>query len=680
MKQLGAGNKSGLRRKVILIICLSTMTVMLTGIALGYFFGFRALRGMAGDVHRKLSQLLAGSVTQVFDKEMERLVSDAGDPSLKDAIAKSNTRYETMTPAHIKGYLAEMNTNWAKAQKTSPLVKEYTESGLGVKLKALVAKDPNLAGASVYDKYGALVAASGKTGAFILEAIPGEILSGKSRIRIGDADFDESSNTWVIPVNVAIPDQDKGVIGIFQAELATDRFFSFLGAFQVDKTGHAVLLDGKGNVIYHTGATQTNVKFCNDRDYDRLLMSKGKYATVYEPSIHKRMTFVAFSEVAPPVLLESNKIWRVLIDQDVKEVFRPLDSILGWMIMAIVFLLLVMVGIGYFFSGVLVRPILELQKAAAEIMKGNWNYKVEIHTGDEIEQFADAFREMVSDIQTKQDQLRKAKEELERLSKSLEAKVKERTVDLTMAKEKLDKYTKELEGALMVKSDFISMASHELRTPLAAIKEGIGIVLSGKTGPVNERQEEFLDMAKRNLDRLARLITDILDFQKLEYGKMALKIEPHDINEVIREVCNTMMSLAQEKGLELITELALNLPPVKFDKDKITQVMTNLVSNAVKFTEKGKIIVTTGKGQNIIQVSVRDTGPGIREEDMPLLFQKFTQLEKGLERRAGGSGLGLTISKEIIEMHNGKIWAESKAGEGSIFYFILPIKERRLER
>jgi signal transduction histidine kinase len=672
--------KSGIRRKVTLIICLSTMTVMLIGIALGYFFGFRALQGMVGDVHRRLSQLLAGNVTIVFDREMERIMAYAGDPSFRDAVAKSNTRYETMAPAHIAGYLAEMNKDWAKARKTGPLVREYVDSEQGLKLKALAGRDANLAEAALYDRYGALVAASGKPSAFYLGNIPEEILSGKIRIFVGDAEFDEVQSAWVIPVISPIRGQDGGVIGVFRCELSTEKFFSFLGAFMVDKTGHAVLIDGRGNVIYHPGAAQTNLKLCGDRDYNRLLTSIGKYATIYEPNIHKRMIFVAFSEVTPPVLLESNKVWRVLISQDVKEVFRSLNSILGWMMIAIGFLLLVMVGIGYFFSGVLVRPILELQKAVAEIMKGNWNYRVDIHTGDEIEQFADAFKAMVSDIQAKQDQLLKTQEMLERLSKGLEAQVRERTVDLTMAKDRLDKYTRELEGALVVKTDFISMASHELRTPLAAIKEGIGIVLAGKTGPVNERQEEFLDMAKRNLDRLSRLITDILDFQKLEYGKMALKIEPHDINEVVREVCNTMMSLAQEKGLGFIAELAVNLPPIKFDKDKITQVITNLLSNAIKFTEKGSITVTTGKGQNVIQVSVADTGPGIKEEEMPLLFQKFTQLEKGLERKTGGSGLGLTISKEIVEMHNGKIWAESKVGEGSTFYFILPIKERRADR
>ena len=108
------------------------------------------------------------------------------------------------------------------------------------------------------------------------------------------------------------------------------------------------------------------------------------------------------------------------------------------------------------------------------------------------------------------------------------------------------------------------------------------------------------------------------------------------------------------------------------------QVLINLVNNAVKFTDKGGVTVTTAKGINVVQISVRDTGPGIGEEDMPLLFQKFSQLDRGLERRAGGSGLGLVISKDIVEAHNGKIWAESKPGDGTTFHFVLPVKERRV--
>jgi len=237
---------------------------------------------------------------------------------------------------------------------------------------------------------------------------------------------------------------------------------------------------------------------------------------------------------------------------------------------------------------------------------------------------------------------------------------------------------KRVEGAFIeamrIKSDFTSTVSHELRTPLTAIKEGIAIVLDGTAGVLNAEQKDFLSLAKRNVDRLARLINDVLDFQKLEAQKMVFDTQENDINELVREVHNTMAPLADKKNLEFTLKLAEGLPRVKFDWDRIVQVLTNVVNNAIKFTEKGSIIMASSRGDNNIEVSVKDSGPGIKEEDIGKLFQQFGQLEKIAQRTTGGTGLGLAISKEIIEKHKGRIWAESEFGKGTTFRFILPIK------
>lgn len=235
----------------------------------------------------------------------------------------------------------------------------------------------------------------------------------------------------------------------------------------------------------------------------------------------------------------------------------------------------------------------------------------------------------------------------------------------------------DLERAIGVKTDFTGMVSHELRTPLAAIKEGVSVVLDKIVGSINAEQQKYLDIVKKNVDRLDRLISAVLDFQKLESGKMEFKIEENDLNEVAKEIRQTMLLVAEKKNLDFACQLDKNLPRVKFDRDKITQVLTNLVDNALKFTEKGGITITTGKRDNFIQVAVKDTGPGIKEEDIPKLFQQFRQLQ----RKMGGTGLGLSICKQIIEAHQGKIWAESPpAGaargfaKGATFYFTIPEK------
>jgi len=254
--------------------------------------------------------------------------------------------------------------------------------------------------------------------------------------------------------------------------------------------------------------------------------------------------------------------------------------------------------------------------------------------------------------------------------------------NVTKEKERLEKELKEsnekLKQMYAIKSEFTSMVSHELRTPLTAIKEGITIVLDGSAGGINDQQREFLEIAKKNVDRLKRLIDDVLDFSKLESKKLEFKMRESNINEIIRDAAETQKVVAEEKGLYLKTELSPEMPIIEFDRDRISQVLANLISNAIKFTERGGITISSVKNEkeNIIEVCVRDTGEGIKDEDLPKLFQKFQQLGGKDERKSGGTGLGLAISKEVIEQHGGKIWAESEYGKGSAFKFTLPIKRR----
>ena len=164
----------------------------------------------------------------------------------------------------------------------------------------------------------------------------------------------------------------------------------------------------------------------------------------------------------------------------------------------------------------------------------------------------------------------------------------------------------------------------------------------------------------------------MLDFQKLEAG-ITVNISDNDINEAVREVYELMVLSSEQKGIKLNVNLENQLPNVEFNKDKIIQVLTNLVDNAIKFTEKGEIIINTSAKGNALYVSVQDSGPGITEQDLPRLFNKFEQVSNIKHKKVGGTGLGLAISKEIIMQHKGKIWAESELGKGTTIWFLLPI-------
>ncbi len=247
-----------------------------------------------------------------------------------------------------------------------------------------------------------------------------------------------------------------------------------------------------------------------------------------------------------------------------------------------------------------------------------------------------------------------------------EDRLKTTLVDLNSLNENLRKLNS-------IKSEFTSMVSHELRTPLTAIVQGVKIVLDEKAGAINDEQRSFLEITNRNIERLSRLVNDVLDFQNINTGRMSFYMRKHDLNGVVLEVAKDMSNVAREKSLNVEIDLFPGDTEVVFDKDKIIQVLTNLLSNAIKYTSSGGITVSTRKEGDSAIVSVKDTGIGIEKEDTPKLFVSFTQLERGRAKKPGGSGLGLAISKKIIEAHRGEIWVESEIEKGSVFSFSLPL-------
>jgi diguanylate cyclase (GGDEF)-like protein len=245
--------------------------------------------------------------------------------------------------------------------------------------------------------------------------------------------------------------------------------------------------------------------------------------------------------------------------------------------------------------------------------------------------------------------------------------LEERNAELRRANEELKRLSQ-------LKSDLVSMVSHELRTPLATVKEFTSILADQIAGPVTANQQEYLGIIKANLDRLARIIDDLLDMAKLEAGRVLLNKGLLDIPQVLQHVVQSMQPLAQSKRIVLRRHVPETLPSLFADADKVTQVLLNLVSNAIKYTpESGEVTLQVDEGENDVQFSVTDTGIGIAAEDVPKLFEKFQQFQRPAGTRGHkGTGLGLAISKRLVELHGGRIWATSRLGQGSTFSFTVP--------
>lgn len=252
-----------------------------------------------------------------------------------------------------------------------------------------------------------------------------------------------------------------------------------------------------------------------------------------------------------------------------------------------------------------------------------------------------------------------------------------------------------LERLERLKSEFISIVSHELRTPLTSIKNSLDILMSGRCGEITPATEKFLNMAMRNVQRLSGIINDLLDLSKIEAGKMDFHFAPTDINTVISYVKSALSEVAKSKGLKLITNEADNLPEILADSQRLEQVLTNLVSNAIKFTPDGKSITISSRvvkaadikiNENFkdiiknltgdyVEVSVEDEGIGIESKNLLHAFDKFAQIENSLSRKAGGTGLGLPIAKQLLDAHKGAIWCDSELNKGSKFYFVIPVNK-----
>lgn len=252
----------------------------------------------------------------------------------------------------------------------------------------------------------------------------------------------------------------------------------------------------------------------------------------------------------------------------------------------------------------------------------------------------------------------------------LRARTKEQELELS---------NKKLTDMYKLQKEFTSTVSHELRTPLASIKTAIDLVVRKMVGEITPEQEEVLGRVQKNVDRLKRLIDDILDLSKMESGKLRMNVMVNNINHIIQETVEFQKDVATSRGLSINLALDENLPPVPFDSDRITQVMNNLLNNAIKFTKTGGITIATinKADSNHILVAVKDTGKGIVSSGMSKIFEKFQQIESAEHNEEGGTGLGLAICRQIIELHRGKIWVESVEGEGTTVNFILPIQERR---
>ncbi|MFC1538449.1 ATP-binding protein [Candidatus Latescibacterota bacterium] len=310
------------------------------------------------------------------------------------------------------------------------------------------------------------------------------------------------------------------------------------------------------------------------------------------------------------------------------------------------------------------RPIQLLTDTTSVVAKGNLDQRVSISRTDEIGILGNSFNNMIRQLKT-------SREEIEALNRELEAKIEERTAELTKERNALEKAYKELETLDKAKDDFLSLVSHELRTPLSSIQMYFHMLVN-KLVDSEETREKFHKTILDECKRLTRLINDVLDLSKIDAGRMSFTFESLNVKELIDEVYESFQPLLKNKILHFNYEHVSKEAFLWGDRDRVIQVLTNIISNAVKFTPENGIISIASRNENgMVIISVKDTGKGIEKEDIPKVFDRFKQLEN-INHHSKGTGLGMTISKSIIELLGGNIRIESKPGRCTTVSFSLP--------
>jgi signal transduction histidine kinase len=480
---------------------------------------------------------------------------------------------------------------------------------------------------------------------------PEFLLARKGKPSFGRVFFQRGSQPYMT-ISVAEGAPGQGVV-VATVDLSSVR--QVVDRARVGSTGYAYAVDARGQLVTHPDINLVlrHTSFAALPQVRAALRSRSGAGTVSGHDENGTKVLSAYRTVAPLG-------WRVFVEEPTSEAYAPLRAAIWRTALLLVVFLLLAVVTSVLLARRLVRPIESIQAGASRIGGGAFDERIEVRTNDELGALAKEFNVMAGRLQESYS--------------SLEQKVEERTRELATALAELDEKSRELEAASRHKSQFLANMSHELRTPLNAIIGFSQVLRDELFGEVNEKQAEYLEDILSSANHLLALINDILDLSKVEAGQIELEIAPFSLTEALESGVVMVRERATRDGVRVALAADPGLDLVDGDERRIRQVIFNLLSNAVKFTPTGGAVdVSASHVDGEVWVSVMDTGPGLAATDHERIFEEFQQAETGLELREG-TGLGLALSKKLVELHGGRIWVDSELGEGSTFVFTLPAR------
>lgn len=694
--------KGSIRRKIALTFAAVAFTTSAIGLYFGYLGSYHLLKTIVSESIYHESFLLSRAVERIISEEIED-VRTYTDILLPSELSK-NTVSPTagMTEREKQKYFSEMDNKWEQASPEGSLHEQYLDSDISRSLEKAVKEDTGLLELFVTDAPGGLIAASGKTSGFYQgdelwwqRAIELE----KNEFFIGGIEFDDSSGAYGITAALCLYNDNGDKTGVVKAVLDAKRLFKPLQSLGADQKKRIYIIDLKGDELFSPlfegGLAQESPVI--KEQFKGLIESGKSFDTLNLKGEINAKSFVAVQKIHNDFLRSSEVKWRFVMVQKNSEVFLPLKLLLiQAAVLAIVLLILLSAGI-YFLSGYLSGPIKKFNTSVSRISAGNREHRVEIHTGDEIEELADNFNKMVDALvrtTVSLDELMAEVNERKRIEGELQESreyLKQKTTDLEAALEessktrsrmismlddnnqtrlKLEQSLKELKETqkMLIQSEklvslghLVSEMAHEVNNPLMIISSRIQLMQMGDLKP--EDREDSLGIIEKQCYRARDIIQRLLKFSK----PSTTGSEEIDVNVPIEEALNLLEHQYMLENISIERNYAKDLPPVKLNKNEIEEVFLNLMKNAAEaMPDGGKITVTTSRFKDKVRVVFKDTGEGIPQRIINNIFDPFFTTKKE------GTGLGLSVCYGIIKGHRGSLDYESVKGEGTSAVITLP--------
>jgi len=441
--------------------------------------------------------------------------------------------------------------------------------------------------------------------------------------------------------------------GVFGATIDLGVIQNLVRRTRLGTSGYVYAVDAKGAPIAHPNASAFTHHALALPQVTEALASSSTGSTVGR-NLRGEKVLSTWATVEPVG-------WKVFAEQPESAAFAAVRGKIWRTALLLAAFLAAGVGLSVLLARHLVRPIKQMRTSAARIGAGAYDERIELDRRDELGGLADELNGMAASLQAS--------------VRGLEQRVEDRTQELQQALAELSQKGSQLEVASRHKSEFLANMSHELRTPLNAIIGFSQVLRQRMFGEINAKQEEYLDDILASGNHLLDLINDVLDLSKVEAGEVELDVATFSLREALERGVVMVRERATRNGVRLSLELAPDIDLVDGDERRVRQVVFNLLSNAVKFTPRdGSVVVASARENGEVLVSVTDTGPGIAVDDQERIFEEFQQTDVGVQQREG-TGLGLALSKRLVELHRGRIWVESRTGHGSRFVFTLPIEK-----